>query len=152
MHIARADGSESESPFRTLSAEATLQTADIENLTFEKVIEFHDKIVEQMVREQTKFTLEILDKGLPSSQKAGEGRPFDATTLLDALEKIQVDFLPDGTMHQLNILGGAVIAERWEAARIQLETSPELQHRYAEIVRRKKEAWRDREASRTLVG
>jgi len=152
MQVARADGSRSESSFRTLSAELTLQTADIENLTLQKVIEFHDKIIEQMVREKTKFTLEMIDRDLPRSQTAGEGRRFDATMLLDALEKIQIDFHPDGTMHQLNILGGAIIAERWEEAKAQFEASPELQQRYAEIVRRKREDWRDREASRTLVG
>ena len=92
-----------------------------------------------------------------SSQRAGTaydagGRPFHMRMFLDTLEKMWLDFdergrpvLPTIVMHpdQLKAIGPKLV--EWEKDRA-------LQARWNEVIARKKEEWRAREADRTLVG
>jgi hypothetical protein len=92
-----------------------------------------------------------------SSERAGTaydagGRPFHMSMFLDALEKMSIDFdehgrpvFPTIVMHpdQMKAIGPK-LAE-WEKDRA-------LQTRWDEVIARKKEEWRAREADRTLAG
>lgn len=68
------------------------------------------------------------------------------------LETIQLEFYPDGRLHELHVIGGLFTPERLKAVEQEFESNPELQKRYDELMARKREEWRAREADRKLVG
>ena len=103
MKITRADQSESTSDMKELSAHIEIKVEEIENLTLQKAIEKHDALIVDMVRKQTHFIRECMSKEIPESQTLNaKGRKFDAQVAFEMLEKMQIDFYPDGTPHEIS--------------------------------------------------
>lgn len=153
MKVMRADQSESASKTQLLSSEMQIKLDEIPELTFEKAIAKFDEMILDMVRKQTGFTLERLSEEIPKSQSVdAKGKKLDAEMILEMLETIQLEFYPDGRPHELHVFGGLFTQERMQAAHEQFQNSPELQQRHDELIERKREEWRAREASRKLVG
>lgn len=153
MKIMRADASESKSEVQQLSTMMEIKFDELPELTLEKAIAKYDQMILDMVRKQTGFALERIDKELPKSQTVdGKGKKLDAEIVLEMLETIQLEFYPDGRPHELHIVGGLFTPERLKAIDEQFRSSPELQKRQEELKTRKREEWRAREANRKLVG
>lgn len=153
MRITRADESESKSEVQELSTTMEIRFDEIPGLTFEKAIAKYDAMILDMVRKQTGLALERLDKDLPKSQTVdGKGRKLDAEIVLEMLETIQLEFYPDGRPHELHVVGGFFTPERRKAIDEEFRSNPELQKRHDELMARKREEWRAREADRKLVG
>jgi len=82
-----------------------------------------------------------------------KGKPFHPTMMWDMIEKMELDFderteqakMPTIVMHPDMLKAIASKFPEWEA-------DPELQKRRSEVLRQKKEEWRDRESRRKLVG
>ena len=68
------------------------------------------------------------------------------------LETIQLEFYPDGRPHELHVVGRLFTPDRIKAADEELQHNPELEKRHDELMARKREEWRAREADRKLVG
>lgn len=153
MRIIRADQSESTSGMEQLSAHLEIKFDEIENLTLQKAIEKHDAMVVDLVRKQTHFIRERMTSEIPESQTLdAKGRKFDAQLLIEMLEKIQIEFYPDGRPHELFVDSSLFTPERMAAVEKEIESNPELKRRFDEMMERKKEEWRAREADRKLVG
>jgi hypothetical protein len=106
-----------------------------------------------MVRKQTGFALERLDEDIPKSQSVdAKGKKLDVELILQMLETIQLEFYPDGGPHELHVVGGLFSPERLKAVDEEFQNNPELQKRHDDLIARKREEWRAREASRKLVG
>lgn len=81
------------------------------------------------------------------------GKPFHPNMMWDMIEKMELDFderteqakMPTMVMHPDMLKAIASKFREWEA-------DPELQKRRSEVLRKKKEEWRDRESRRKLVG
>ena len=153
MHITRADQSQSTSDMQELSTYLEIKFDEIENLTLQKAIEKHDAMIVDMVRKQTEFIRERMSAEIPASQTLdAKGRKFDAQVMFELLERMQMDFYPDGTPHELHVDGPLFTPERMAAAEKELESNPELKRKFDEMMEKKKEEWRAREADRKLVG
>ena len=153
MKITRADQSESTSGMEQLSAHLEIKFDEIENMTLQKAIEKHDAMIVDLVRKQTHFIRERMSSEIPASQTLdAKGRKLDAQVMFDLLEKMQIDFYPDGTPHALYVDGPLFTPERMAAAEKELESNPELKRKFDEMMEKKKVEWRDREADRKLVG
>ena len=153
MKITRADQSESTSGMEQLSAHIEIQFDEIENLTLQKVIEKHDAMIVDLVRKQTHFIRERMSSEIPESQTLNaKGRKFDALVAIEMLEKMQIDFYPDGTPHKIFVDGPLFTPERMAAVEKEFESNPELKIKFEEMMMKKKEEWRAREADRKLVG
>jgi hypothetical protein len=82
-----------------------------------------------------------------------KGKPFHPTMMWDMIEKMDLDFderterakMPTIRMHPDMLKAIAGKFPEWEV-------DPELQKRRSEVLRKKKEEWRDRESRRKLVG
>ena len=106
-----------------------------------------------MVRKQTGFALERMSEDIPKSQNVdAKGKKLDAELILKMLETIQLEFYPDGRPHALHVVGGLFTPERLKAVDEEFQSNPELQKRRDELMARKREEWRAREADRKLVG
>ena len=153
MKITRADQSESTSGMEQLSVLLEIKHDEIENLTLQKAIAKHDAMIVEMVQKQTNFIRERMSSEIPESQSLdAKGRKFDAQLLIELLEKIQIDFYPDGTPHELYVDGPLFTPERMAAVDKEFESNPELKKKYDELWDKKREDWRAREADRKLVG
>lgn len=153
MKVMRADQSESNTETQQLSSEMTIKFDEIPDLTLEKAVAKYDEMILDMVRKQTGFALQRLSEEIPASQSVdAKGRKLDAEIILEILETVQLEFYPDGRPHELHVVGGLFSPERLKAVDEQFQNSPELQKRHNELIERKREEWRAREASRKLVG
>lgn len=153
MKVVRADQSESNTKTQQFSSEMQIKFDEIPELTFEKAIAKYDEMILDMVRKQTGFALERLSEEIPKSQSVdAKGKKLDAEIILEMLETIQLEFYPDGRPHELHVVGGLFSPERLKVVEEQFRNSPELQKRHNELMERKREEWRAREASRKLVG
>ena len=153
MKVVRADHSESTSGVQELSSIMELKIEEIPELTFEKAIGKYDEMILDMVRKQTGFALGRLNDDIPASQSVdARGKKLDAKIMLQMLETIQMEFYPDGRPHELHVVGELFSQERLKAIEDEISNSPDLQKQYDELIERKREDWRAREASRKLVG
>jgi hypothetical protein len=153
MKITRADQSESTSGMELLAVDLEIKFDEIENLTLQKAIEKHDAIIADMVRKQTHFIRERMSSEIPESQTLdAKGRKLDAQVVIDMLEKMQIEFYPDGTPQEIFLDGPLFTPERMAVVYKELENNPELKRKFNEMMEMKKEEWHDREAVRKLVG
>lgn len=153
MKIIRADQSESNTEVQQLSSEMTVSSEEIPGLTLEKVLTKFDDMILDLVRKQTGLVLQQLSDELPASQIVdAKGRKLNAEIVLDMLETIQMDFLPNGCLHKLHLVGNLFTPEQFKIVDEQFQNSPDLQKRYNELIERKREEWCVREALRKLVG
>lgn len=153
MKIVRADRSESDTQVEQLSSQMEIRFDELENLTFESALRKHDEMILDMVRKQVAMILERMDEEIPASQTVdAKGKPLDVELILQMLETMEIEFYPDGTPHEIHVIGGLFSPERMQAAEDELNRSPELRMRHDKLMAEKKRKWRDREASRKLVG
>jgi hypothetical protein len=153
MKITRADDTESESKVQQLSAIMQIGFAEIEHLTFEKVIQKFDELVVDMVRKQAGFAMERISEDLPASQTVdAKGEPLTPQVMYDLFERIELEYNPDGTIQPLHVVGQLFTPEKMKAMKEQIEADPEMNKKFDDLMRRKKETWLAREADRKLVG
>jgi hypothetical protein len=153
MRIRRANGSVEEIKRKKTLGKLSLNVSEIPALTLKERIAKLDTVADQMADQMVTHTIETLGEGL---DKAGQvidrkGKPFDAETIFEVLEKIQIEF-DKSEQYDLTILIPPALAPRVKEILQLLETDKNLQKRHAEIMERKREEWRDREAARKLVG
>jgi len=153
IKVMRADQSESNTEAHQLSSMMEMRRDEIPELTLEKAIGKFDEMILDMVRKQTGFALERLSEDLPKSQTVdAKGKKLDAEIILDMIETIQIDFYPDGRPHELHVIGGLFTPERLKAVDEEFQGNIELKMRRDDLMARKREEWRAREADRKLVG
>lgn len=153
MKITRADQTESNSGMEQLSAHLEIKLDEIENQTLQKAIEKHDVMIADLVQKQTHFIRERMSSEIPESQTLdAKGRKFDARVVIEMLEKIQIEFYPNGTPHEIFVDGQFFTPERIADLDKEFKSNPELKKKLDEMMEKKKEEWRARETDRKLVG
>lgn len=153
MKVMRSDRSESNTEVQQLSSMMSIKFDEVPDLSFEKAIAKFDAMILDMARQQTGLALERLSAEIPEEQTVdAKGKKLDAEVVLEMLEAIQLEFYPDGSPHELHLVGGLFTPERLRAVDEEFRSDPELQRRHDELIGRKREEWRAREASRKLVG
>lgn len=153
FHVIRPDNSESKSEMAILSVESIVKLDEIPAQTFDSVIKKFDEIIQEMVRKQTELSLRRIGEDLPPSQTvSAKGKKLDAELILQMFEAMQLEFNDDGSAQTLHVVGGLFTPESFAAAEKEMIESPELKKRFDELIARKREEWRAREADRKLVG
>lgn len=153
MKVTRADRSESKSEVQLLSSVMEFKLDEVPDLTLEKSIAKYDAMIVEMVRQQTGLALERLSGEIPAEQTVdAKGKKLDAEVVLEMLEAIHLEFYPDGSPHELHVVGGLFTPERLRAVDEQFNNDPDLKRRHDNLIEKKREEWRAREAGRKLVG
>ncbi|MFO1349908.1 MAG: hypothetical protein U1F68_04195 [Gammaproteobacteria bacterium] len=154
MRTLRADGSSDDSDLKQASAEMTVKFDDIPRLTAAKWMEKLDSLADEMAKQIGQHLYGSLDASLEKAGQVvdGRGKPFDAETVFAVLEKIALDFDETGQHHELSIVMSPDLAQRAKKVFEQIESDPVLRQRHRELIDRKRSEWRDREATRKLVG
>lgn len=154
MEVARADGSGEISGFTTASTEFGVPSADVPTLTIEQRLELLSKAADNMAAQISSGLFQQLDKSLADAGRtmSGDGRPFDVDAVFRGLEFIEWSFKPDGTPNEVSIVIPPALRERAREVFTLLHTDVAVQKRYEALVETKRMQWREREASRKLVG
>jgi hypothetical protein len=154
LRVLRADGSVEESALKEASAEMTLKLSEIPTMTIEQRVTKLNETADAMARQMNAHLFGALNESL---EKAGQvvdrkGKPFDVEAFFAALEAISIDFGPDGKPRNLMFVIPPALAPRVKQIAEDAEKDPAIAKRHDEIMTRKWDEWRDREANRKLVG
>lgn len=154
MRTSRADGSVAETNLKSASTEMTIKLEEIPTLSLDERVRRLDVLAEDMARQMSEHLFGTLNEDL---EKAGQvvdrkGKPLDAEAIFEMIEKIQFDFNADGETHNVSIVIGSSMRERMKEVMEQIETDPSLRKRHDKLMAKKRMEWRDREATRKLVG
>jgi hypothetical protein len=153
LSIRRADGVVDQSDFHSASGEANVPVEAIKSGRLEDIINALMPVSTEIGATMAKSMYRTIEAGIKSvgNELNAGGKPITAELILDALDKVLVDFDVDGRP-QLTISIHPSLSDRLKAEDARFESEPALAQRFAEIIERKREEWRAREASRVLVG
>jgi len=151
--IERVDGSESEQEYEELSSPFTIDLEEVPNLTPEKIIVKLDAVAEDAAKQMTQSMFRELKE---ATEKVGnvvnaKGQPLSQEHFLEMLEKMDASFTPDG---QWDIPSFVMHPDAWKANEEKFkewEQDEEFKAKQEEIISKKREEWRAREALRKLV-
>lgn len=154
LRTSRADGTTEDSEMKAASAEMMMKYSDVPSSTPRERIAKLNKMADEMASQMAEHLFGSLNKTLERAGRSVDhkGKPFDAETILAALESIELEFDSSGHHSPLTMVISPAMSERVHAAFEQLEKDPNLRARHQTLIERKFSDWRDREAARKLVG
>jgi len=154
MVTLRADGTAEESGMSTVSAESSIDVRKVATLTPAERYDVLADLARRMAEGMSKKLYGDLDRTLEAAGQVinGKGKGFTPELFLELLEKIEMDFDDAGQIKNMRLVMHPESRQDFERVQSKLDTDPVLQQRYNEIMQRKREAYRAREAARELVG
>jgi hypothetical protein len=151
--LIRQDGSVELIDLKHIEETMVVRFDEIRSMSLKDVVAKVDAMAESMARQQFEIAFAEIDRAVHEVGNVVEGRGgFTAESILDMLSKISMDFDADGKPHLPSLYCNPVHEGAIETAMKRIETEPGLRKRFDDIVARKHEEWRDREACRNLVG
>lgn len=150
--IQRADGTVDVSNFGEMStAPMEIEVKDLPTLSPEKLGEKLDAMAKDMAEQARK---KVIDKLKESTASGGtvvntQGAPLSPEILLEALEKMEIDFDDGG--HHLTMLVGPALYKALQTLIPEWDKDEELKRRHAGLMERKRDDWRIRETRRKLA-
>ncbi|MCE5249816.1 hypothetical protein LLG96_06300 [bacterium] len=154
FRMIRADGTIEDSSIIESTSEISLPYDEIPHLTHQDIITKMNTIADTLANKISGNLLRTLNDSIEAAGQSinYEGKPFDVEALFAVLEKIQINFDETGKHHQLTMIINPQHSDKVKLVMKEIETNPEIQKRYNELMERKRMEWRDREAHRELVG
>jgi len=148
------DGTSLKSTPKEFSGRCTIKMEDIQSPDPGRIWEHVDKMAREIAELETR---EFYAKVGETCDQTGQthdfgGKPLSAEMFFKALESIFIEFDDDGKFRNLAFITAPHMADRFMALTSEIDTDPELKRQYDELISRKWAQWRDREASRKLVG
>jgi hypothetical protein len=151
--LQRETGDSETNAFEGFSAVRHVAASDVPRMTLRDVITELDAAAAEMGAKTSKHFMERLDKTLEAAGQVdnAKGEPISPDLILRMMDRIEMSFDDEGKNH-LSIVIHPSQSEKFAAALSQLEEDPAMRKKHDDLLERKKEAWRVREASRRLVG
>lgn len=152
--MVRADGSEEDNETDCVSAEMVIDLDAVPGMTADERYGHIAKMAEDMASSMTRTMYERLGENLDRAGQSisAQGRGFSPELLLEMFEKMEMDFDEHGNVKNIYMTAAPSQSAQITAALKRLETEPELRAKHDALMERKRGNWRDREASRKLVG
>ena len=151
--IERSDGTESEQAYQEMSSGFTIGLDEVPDLSPEKVRAKLDAVAEDGARQMSQNIFRELQQ---ATEQVGntvdaKGKPLTKELFLEMLEKVETDFNPDGEWNPPAIV---MHPNAWKANEEKFrewEQDEDFKAKQEEIINKKREEWRAREAFRKLV-
>jgi len=150
----RADGSVDERPFERAGAEIEIPVEAIATESLQGIFDRMDGIIDTLARAKSEAlfrTVEEATRAAGTATDAG-GRPITAELLLQAWEKMHIDFRANGQPQWPTIVIPPNQQDRFIVECARFKSEPMLRQQLVELINRKREEWIAREADRVLVG
>ena len=146
--VQRADGTIDSSNFGEMStAPMVIDTRDLPTLSPQALGEKLDAMAKDMAEQTIRKVIETLKQS--RNVVNAQGAPLGPETLLEALDKIEIDF--EGGSHNLTMLVGPELYRILQTRIPEWEKDEQLTRRHAELMERKRDEWRTRETRRKLA-
>ncbi len=149
--IVLEDGTEREIEMKTLSVQYSVSDQEYKRLTQEELGRKIEEAAIEMGQKQLELAYKEIDRTVSNIVDA-RGEPLSPKHILQGLETIQIDFDAQGRPKLPSVVIHPDMFEGYKRAIQDIESTPELKKRFAEIIATKKEEWRARESNRKLVG
>jgi hypothetical protein len=151
--LQRPTGDSETTAFQDFAVAREIEPQKIAEMTFYDVLKELDNAAAEMGAKTGKHFMEGLDKTLEAAGQvdSAKGEKLSPELILRTMERIEMSFDEEG-QHQLTFVIHPSQNEKFAAALRQLDEDPAMRQKYADLLERKKEEWRVREASRRLVG
>ena len=148
--IVRENGSVSEMNPREIKVGVEIKLKEIEGMNHEMVLDKINSMAEGMAQEQAELMYGVMNKTAEETGNvaSSDGKPFSIDLLLDALEKMHIEFDAEGQPSGLTFVANPKMSSSLEKILSQAADDP----RYQALMKRKKGEWRVRESNRKLVG
>lgn len=145
----RYDGSIDDVPMKRSGAVMKIKCDDLEKKGLPAVLDGMEQVANEMSKQHSKYFIERIDEITKESGQVynNQGLPLTVDTILDSLDKIEMDFDEQGHPLMPTIMAGPSMVEKIK----NLKPTDEQNKRYNEILERKYSEWRDRESNRRLV-
>jgi hypothetical protein len=150
----REDGSTEERPFERAGAEVAIHAEAIKSESLSDIFTRMEPMIETLAGATSQNMLKVMEEGIRAvgNEIDGGGRPLSAELILDAWEKVRMDFDSNGQAQWPTIMIHPSQQVGLIAELSRLDSDPELHSRREALLIRKREEWRDRETSRILAG
>ena len=152
--IRRPDDSVEETEMVTAEAEIKLTFDEIEDVTFELIVDRVMSMGTQFGNQQSKLFFKTMDEVTTRTGQVHStgGRPLTNEDMLLMLEKMQIDFERDPVHGDFSIVVAPSMVSTLQKLSEEMDSSPSPRKRWAEILERKRDEYRGREADRNLAG
>lgn len=152
--ITREDGERELTGMAEGHAEIRIPFDEFPTLELEQLLKKFASIAQQLAQAQSDHMFATIAK---SSAKVGneidaKGQKFSADLYLKVLEKLWIDFEPDGSARIPTLHINPQMQETVKQVLEELQNDPKLKRRFEKIIEQKQREWRVREASRELAG
>jgi len=139
--------------YKLISVPIQRKLEDARGMTLQEFVETAREPGTGVGKEMMRGLFEMLDK---VTQETGNvvncgGKPIDSTSFLDLLDKVQIDFTPEGIPHWPSFCSGSTMQAQLQEQFPKWLVDPAFQTRLAKIVERKREEFFERETCRRLV-
>jgi hypothetical protein len=148
------DGKTLTGNLKEFSGTYTIRAEDIKSGDPTNIFQELDTLAKDMAEQQIKMFLGELGRVCHDTGQEFdfEGRKFSTEMFFAAMEGIQIDFDEKGNMNKLMLILGPSLYQRAQEILQEIDTNHDLKKQYNDLVEKKRLDWRDREASRKLVG
>jgi len=148
------DGKVLKSDPKELSGKVAIKFEDIQSDDPMRILAHLDKIAREIAESQTKALFDQLGKTCAETGQTIDfgGKPLTVEMLFQTMENMLIEFDKDGKANKLTFVFGPQLTGRVKEILEELETNSDLKKQYDNLMERKRLQWRDREASRKLVG
>lgn len=153
--IHQASGVVRDSNLQKMSAETEVSRMKIEDFLEHGHIKHLDQMAQQFSKSATEHFINVLEAITSETGNVvdGKGEEFNFSLMLEAIEKMPIDFDEAGRWKPPSImLSSNQINKIKELARANPDMVDDHNRRLQEILRKKKDEFRFREANRKLVG
>lgn len=140
--------------YKRIEATFSIKREEMRTLTVEQILERVDAAAEEMTRQMATSMFAAISQATDEVGNTVDnaGQPFTFDTLLQGLEKIEIDFDPVTGKPQMPSM--VMSPELYEKVKDKLpgwEADPDCNARFETLMKKKRDEWNDRESHRKLV-
>jgi hypothetical protein len=151
--IIRSDSREDITNMQKMESEFSMRFDEVPSMSFPEILKRLDGVAQNMADQIAKHTYNTISE---VTERVGNvvkstGK-ITTETLIEVFEKIEIIFDDKGEPQLPTIHIHPNMTETLKEAIFELQNNPEHRKRFEEILTRKRESWRVREANRRLVG
>jgi len=152
QYLVREDGSTEESTFQEIRSDINFNIKELEDINIDSLLNKLELSAEEISKGQAKLVYDNINRVVEEVGNVvnAKGRSFSPDIILEMLEKIQVEFDDHGNPFMPSIVVNPKTANEINLEQVLLNSDTDP--RFNELMDKKREEWRDREASRRLVG
>jgi hypothetical protein len=135
-------------------ASTTFSRDEVVEADMETLVAKFDRAAEEMAASSTRHFLQRIEE---TAREVGNvydmrGGRLTLDAMLKGLEMIEIDFDETGKPQLPSLVVNPAMVPRLKELQAESDQNPEYKRKWDEIIERKREAWRAREADRRLVG